>query len=82
MELTGKVIKKVIGQGSKSQREAVAIVTGAGEFVLRRAGGNAFFDEELEWLVGKSIRAEAVQHDYTMILSHWVVLDDDPPSAP
>src|SRR4051812_14756084 len=69
MLFTGHVVKKSFGQGSKSQRNAVLLVTDDGEYVLRRQGGNAFHDPQLEGLVGKSIRCQGVLHGYTLLVS-------------
>lgn len=71
MELTGTVVKKVFGRGSKSERPAVWLVTHDGEFVLRRAGGNPFADPELDKLVGKRIRCQGNVVDYTLLMSDW-----------
>ena len=71
MEIAGRVVKKPFGGGSKSARDAVMLVSDAGEFVLRRAGGNPFSDPALDNLVGKSIEGHGVVHGYTLILSDW-----------
>ena len=72
MQLKGRVTKKLYAAGSKSEREAVMLVTTDGEYVLRRKGGNPFFDEELEKLVGKEIRCDGDLTGYTFIMSKWV----------
>ena len=74
MQFTGDVIKKPFGTGSKSEREAVCLVTDAGEYVLRRQGGNAFSDPELDKLVGKRISCEGIVSGYTLIMSAWNIL--------
>ena len=71
MQLTGHVIKKPFASGSKSEREAVVLVTEEGEFVLRRLGGNPFFDAELENLVGKTIHCDGDLTGYTFIMTRW-----------
>jgi len=71
MQLKGRVTKKLFAAGSKSEHEAVIIVTGAGEYVLRRRGGNPFFDEELENLVGKKIRCDGDLTGYTFLMDDW-----------
>jgi hypothetical protein len=71
MRYHGRVVKKPFGVGSKSEHDAVMLVTDAGEFVLRRVGGNAFRDPQLDQLVGKSIAAEGTLHGYTLIMSAW-----------
>lgn len=71
MQLNGHVVKKLFAAGSKSEREAVIIVTDEGEFVLRRKGGNPFFDAALEKLVGKRIRCEGDLTGYTFLMTNW-----------
>ena len=63
MIFNGNVIKKLIARGSKSEHEAVCLVTDQGEFVLRRRGEIHFptlnwttwweskFDAKPKWLV-------------------------------
>jgi hypothetical protein len=55
---TGLVQKKLMCQGSKSERCAVVLTTDDGEFILRRSGGNPFNDEVLNALVGQTITVE------------------------
>jgi hypothetical protein len=69
----GRVERKQVARASKSSREAVVLVTAGGEYVLRRAGANAFADPELETLVGQQIRAEGTLHGYTFLMTHWQV---------
>jgi hypothetical protein len=71
MQLNGQVAKKPFAAGSKSEREAVILVTDAGEYVLRRKGGNPFFDKELENLVGKRICCEGDLTGYTFLMTKW-----------
>lgn len=71
MQITGHVTKKLFAAGSKSEREAVILVTKKGEYVLRRKGGNPFFDEELESLVGKRIHCEGDLTGYTFLMTKW-----------
>lgn len=75
-EFIGKVIKKMFGKGSKSEHEAVFLETEPKEYVLRRQGGNPFYDEELQKLVGKTIRCTGVVLDYTLLIKDWTVLDE------
>ena len=56
-ELTGTVVRKKFGQGSKSEHDAVCLESASGSFVLRRMGGNPFNDPELNKLVGKEVTA-------------------------
>jgi hypothetical protein len=70
-ELTGLVIKAPFALGSKSEREAILLDTGDKRYVLRRDGGNAFFDPVLEQLVGRKIRGAGRVAGYTFLLSDW-----------
>lgn len=71
MEHTGKVVKKPFAVGSKSEHEAVILVTESDEYLLRRQGGNPFYDPDLEKLVGRTIRCEGIVRDYTLIIKNW-----------
>lgn len=71
MQITGQVTKKLFAAGSKSERETVILVTDDGEYVLRRKGGNPFFDGELESLVGKHISCEGDLTGYTFLMDKW-----------
>ena len=71
MTFHGTVSKKPFGKGSKSEREAVCLDTGSGSYVLRRQGGNAFHDPELDKLVGKQIACEGIVTGYTLIMTSW-----------
>ena len=57
MEITGKLILKTFSPGSKSEHEAVYIVTSNGEYVLRRVGANPFNDPDLKAMAGKEVTA-------------------------
>jgi len=71
MERTGQVIRKSFAAGSKSERPAVMLETGDGEYVLRIQGGNPFHDPRLEELVGKRIVAHGEVHGYTFLMKDW-----------
>jgi len=73
MLFRGKVVKRAFAVGSKSEREAVMLTTAAGDYVLRRAGGNAFQDPELDALVGQTIAAEGELHGYTLLMKQWTL---------
>jgi hypothetical protein len=73
MQLRGEVAKRVVARGSKSEREAVVLITADAEYVLRRTGGNAFADPELDALVGKTLRAEGTVHGYTFLMDRWQI---------
>jgi hypothetical protein len=71
--LKGKVIKKTFAKGSKSEHEAVYIDTGDKTYKLKRAGGNPFFDQALEDLVGKQITATGKLDDYLFVFKEMKV---------
>lgn len=71
MRVSGLVQRTAIGAGSKTEHTAISVITPAGEYVLRRRGGNAFTDPELEKLVGKQVEFEGVLHGYTLIVAEW-----------
>ncbi len=68
----GIVARKLVARGSKSEREAVVLVTPeGGEFILRRKGGHAFRDPQLDELVGTSITADGYVDGQTFIMASW-----------
>jgi hypothetical protein len=71
----GKVVKKRIATGSKSEREAVVLETEGRDIVLRKKGANPFESGDMENLVGKTITAEgSMLGGYTLLLSNWAEL--------
>lgn len=72
----GRVVLKTSGRGSKSEHEAVVLVTDDGEFVLRRPGGNPFADPVLRRLVGKTIECSGTPRDGKLIVSSWKEVAD------
>lgn len=72
-KITGKVERRPVAAGSKSERSAIVIDEGPGSqpVVLRRRGGNAFQDSALEELVGHDIEGEGARTSTTFILDHW-----------
>lgn len=72
--LSGKVIRKKVAGGSKSEHQAVVLRTSDGEeWLLRRLGGNAFSDPQLDELVGDSITGEGQIAGNTFILKSWTL---------
>jgi hypothetical protein len=71
MQVCGRVEKKPFGTGSKSEHLAVTLVTPERSYVLRRMGGTAFADPELEHLVGQTIRATGEAYDYLFMMTAW-----------
>ena len=56
-KLSGEVRKERIGVGSKSEHDAVMLLTDDGRFRLQRKNANPFDDPKLDGLVGKRIEA-------------------------
>jgi hypothetical protein len=73
MKLQGKVVRQPWAQGSKSEHQAVVLQTSQGAFKLRRPGGNAFHDQELEKLVGHEIACEGEIHSGQLLMTQWSV---------
>jgi hypothetical protein len=74
MKLKGKVAKKLLYAGTKSEHEGLVLVTAEGEFKLQRKGGNPFWDETLAGLEGKEIEVEGAMRETRFIMSQWTVL--------
>lgn len=75
MQLRGRVSKKVLYIGTKSEHEAITLITGQGEFKLRRKGGNAFMDDILINLDGKEIEGDGVLRGNQFILDKWEIIE-------
>lgn len=72
--ISGKVLRRTVAGGSKSEHKAVVLRTKDGaELLLRRLGGNAFADPQLDDLVGTSIIGEGQVAGGTFILKSWKV---------
>ena len=75
MTLQGRVVRKRVSIGSKSEHEALVLVTPDGEeYKLRRQEGNPFRDPELDVLEGKRIECEGIVRDGLIIMTRWSVL--------
>jgi hypothetical protein len=74
MILRGKVEKKLLYAGTKSEHEGLVLVTAEGEFKLQRKGGNPFWDETLAELEGKEIEVEGTLRETRFTMSQWTVL--------
>jgi hypothetical protein len=71
----GRVVRKRVSIGSKSEHDALVLVTPDGqEYKLRREGGNPFRDPELDVLEGKQIECEGIVRDGLIIMTRWGVL--------
>jgi len=76
MSFRGHVVRRRVSVGSKSEHEALVLVTDGGdEYKLRREGGNPFRDPELDVLEGERIECEGIVRDGQLIMSRWSVLD-------
>jgi hypothetical protein len=75
MTFRGKVTKRLLGAGSKSEHEGLVLVTDSGEFKLRREGGNPFWDETLASLEGKRIECEGLLRGEQIIMTLWTVIE-------
>lgn len=73
--LTGSVIKKLIALGSKSEREALLLVVGDKEYILRQKGGNPYNDPELNELIGKKVVGDGFLLGTTFVLTDWDIAD-------
>lgn len=71
---TGSVVKRPFGLGTKSEHDAILLETQDKEYVLRRQGGNAFRDPELEGLVGSRIRCTGTVTGYTLLITDYAML--------
>jgi hypothetical protein len=71
MEFKGHVVKRPVAVGTKSEHHAVVLATPDGDYVLRRPGGNAFRDPELDRLVGKTLAVRGSLHGNLLMISDW-----------
>jgi hypothetical protein len=74
MKIRGRVIKKQLYVGTKSEHEGLMLVTSEGEYKLRRRGGNPFWDEALASLEGKEIECEGLLRGNQVIMSWWNII--------
>jgi hypothetical protein len=71
-ELTGTVVEQQVGGSSKSAHPAVVLQSDAGDYILRRAGGNPFYDPTLAGLVGRSVRCRGtVVPGQVLMVTEW-----------
>jgi len=72
VHIEGNVRRSPVDIGSKSERAAVVLETGAGHsYILRRRGGPAFGDTVLDDLVGQSIAAHGISQGQLLIMDDW-----------
>jgi hypothetical protein len=72
VRMRGRVVRRRIGRGSKSEHLAVVLVSAEGEWILRRRGGNAFRDPALDALVEREWEFTGERVDTTFIVDSWV----------
>lgn len=72
VKIAGMVKRALVGEGSKSERHAIVLDSADGKrYILRRHGGPAFADPELETLVGNRLVAEGLETGNTLIMHEW-----------
>lgn len=75
MTFQGRVVRKRVSAGSKSEHDALVLAASDGqEYRLRRPQGNPFRDPELDVLEGKRIECEGTVRNGQLILTRWSVL--------
>ena len=75
MKLRGRVTRRVLYKGTKSEHEGLVLLAPKGEFKIRRRGGNPFEDETLASLEGKEIEGEGVVRKGQFLMSGWRTLE-------
>jgi len=75
MKLRGRVTKRLLYAGTKSEHEGLVLASPEGEFKLRRQGGNPFRDDTLAALEGKEIEGEGILRKGQFIMSGWKILN-------
>jgi hypothetical protein len=78
----GDVVRQLLGAGTKSERDAVVLRTADGTVALRRRGGNAFADPELDALVGRRVRVQGTATPTTFLADDIEVLEPGDASGP
>ena len=62
--LSGKIVSKEFGEGSKSEHEALYLETDQGSYVLRQQGANPFEGNPFTKLEGKDVTATGTIDNY------------------
>ena len=73
MKLRGVVRRKTVRRGTKSEHEALVLVTSNKEYKLRRRGGNPFRDDALAELEDRQIRVEGEADGAEFFLDSWEI---------
>ncbi len=73
--LQGRVERRLLGEGTKSEHAGVVLVTDAGQvWKLRRIGGNPFRDPVLDALVGAAVEIDGRAEGASLFFERWRVL--------
>ena len=72
--LRGRVVRKLLGKGTKSEREAVLLETQDGAFLLRKRGGPSFGDSSFDALVGGLVECEGTLLETTLLVDRIEVV--------
>ena len=75
MRFRGRVVRQQVARGSKSERTAVVLRTARRDYVLRRVGGHAMRDPQVDALIGHTVEGEGVVRDYVLVMSTWQIVD-------
>jgi hypothetical protein len=76
IEITGRVERRLLAAGSKSEHQGEVLVTDDGTvWTLRRQGGPAFGDTQLAALAARRIRASGRARGNLLLMRVWDVLD-------
>jgi hypothetical protein len=71
MKYQGTVARRPFAAGTKSDHEAVVLLTPDGPLKLRRPGGNPFRDDTLDGLVGHEIECDGELHAGQLVMNRW-----------
>ena len=75
IKVEGRVMKSRVSPGSKSDRVAVVLATGKGQYILRQKGGDSYTGQEaLSLLLGKRILAFGSVANRHFFLERYEVL--------
>ncbi|MEP6738019.1 MAG: hypothetical protein ABJA70_21015 [Chryseolinea sp.] len=74
VKLSGIVVQKAFGKGSKNEHQAIYIETDKGDFVLRKVGDNPFENKAIVNLVGQRVEVKGTIKDYLFLADEIRVL--------
>jgi hypothetical protein len=60
MRIVGRVERRVVAKGTKSERVTAVLVAAEGEFILRRAQFPPFGEDGLDPFVGRNVACEGI----------------------